>query len=536
MIKSYSFYCKDLNDIKYQLLLNKARDILDFKNKISQDVCNNFLSLNDKGKFFWITYFRTQLPSCNNQDISNAITDVYTTYENKRNKLNELITFQYQKEIKYTYYKNNGKTYQKGDVRLAEVVMGSNKVTKCLTYLTRYWNDGFLTYLEHYKDAEPTKAKLRNDSLELFKKYPERIKALILSKREQVVKLLTDHPIVFKSLSFRSCTEMTKRILNRNKNEKSIYGAIITLSGQKTEDGKLHIPVKYSVDYHGDIDDYDKKYNSKNQKTISYTLCFYKDKIRFVLGKELPEEQEITGKTNFYGIDVNIKNNLFADRSGNNIDYDRKIFSDYVDYLKKMDKIQNNKKKLELPTNLNKKQSETQRKWLVRIKDELKRKSSLLVKQAISLGKDHIVMEDLGQFAKSYARSIEYEGFKYGRLIRMLNLTDLKNIVKSIANKKGLQVTFVQSHFTSQTCPVCGHISRDNRPTQEIFDCVECSHKVNADTNSAQNIENRLSVDVLRDKLLLSEDSVYKPKKLGKYSILTILYDYYSPKELNKNE
>jgi putative transposase len=536
MIKSYSFYCKDLNDIKYQLLLNKAKELLEFKNKISQDVCKDLLSLNDKGKFYWITYFRTQLPSCNNQDISNAITDVHTCYENKRNKLNELITFQYQKEIKYTYYKNNGKSYKKGDVRLAEVVMGSNKVTKCLTYLTRYWDDDFLTYLEHYKDSEPTKAKLRNDSLELFKKYPERIKALILSKREQVIKTLTEHPITFTSLSFRSCTEMKMRILNRNKNEKSIYGAVITLSGQKTSDGKLHIPVKYSGDYHGDIDSYDKEYNSKNIKTISYTVCFYKDKIRFVLGKEVSDEQEITGKTQYYGIDVNIKNNLFADKSGNNIDYDRRIFSDYVDYLKKMDKIQHNKKKLEISTKLNKKQSEVQRKWLVRIKDELKRKSSLLVKQAITLGKDHIVMEDLGQFAKSYARSIEYEGFKYGRLTRMLNLTDLKNIVKSIATKKGLQVSFIHSHYTSQTCPTCGHISRDNRPTQEIFDCVECGYKVNADTNSAQNIENRLSVDVLRDKLLLSEDGAYKPKKLGQYSILTILHDYYSLKELNKNE
>lgn len=530
MIKSYSFYCKDLNDKKYQLLLNKAKEILDFKNKISQDVCSNFLFFNDLGKFDWITNFRIRLPSCNNQDISNAITDVYTAYENKRVKLNELITFQYQKEVKYTYYKNNGKTYKKGDVRLVEFVMGSNAVTKCLTYITRYWNDDFIYWLEKNKDVDEKKSKLRNDALSLYKKYPERIKALVLSKREQVIKTLTENPITFKSLSFRSCTEMRARILNRNKNEKSIYGAIITLSGQKTENGRLHIPVKYSEDHHGVIDSYDKESKSTNKKTISYTVCFYKNKIRVILGKEVDDEKEITGKDNYYGVDVNVKHNLFSDKNGQNIDYDRRIFSDYVDYLKNMDKIHKNK------TKLNKKKVEIQRKWLVRIKDMIKRKSSILVKQAISLGKDHIVMEDLGQFAKSYARSDEFEGFKYSRLIKMLNLSDLKNIVKSIARKKGIQVSFIQSHYTSQTCSKCGHISKENRPTQEQFCCQECGYSTNADQNSAQNIENRLSIDVLRNKLLLSDEGVFTPRKLSKNTIITILHDYYSTKELNKIE
>jgi len=41
---------------------------------------------------------------------------------------------------------------------------------------------------------------------------------------------------------------------------------------------------------------------------------------------------------------------------------------------------------------------------------------------------------------------------------------------------------------TSRTCPVCGHISKDNRQTQADFVCVECGYENNADVVGAINI------------------------------------------------
>ena len=41
---------------------------------------------------------------------------------------------------------------------------------------------------------------------------------------------------------------------------------------------------------------------------------------------------------------------------------------------------------------------------------------------------------------------------------------------------------------TSRTCPCCGHISKDNRPTQARFACVECGFEENADVVGAINI------------------------------------------------
>ena len=49
-------------------------------------------------------------------------------------------------------------------------------------------------------------------------------------------------------------------------------------------------------------------------------------------------------------------------------------------------------------------------------------------------------------------------------------------------------VVAVPPQYTSQTCPCCGHVSRDNRQTQAKFACVECGFEANADHVGAINI------------------------------------------------
>ena len=46
----------------------------------------------------------------------------------------------------------------------------------------------------------------------------------------------------------------------------------------------------------------------------------------------------------------------------------------------------------------------------------------------------------------------------------------------------------VPPHYTSQTCPECGHCSKANRPTQADFACVQCGFEENADVVGAMNI------------------------------------------------
>lgn len=53
---------------------------------------------------------------------------------------------------------------------------------------------------------------------------------------------------------------------------------------------------------------------------------------------------------------------------------------------------------------------------------------------------------------------------------------------------KGGRLILVPPHHTSQTCPVCGHISAENRRSQSVFECVQCLHNDNADLVAAANL------------------------------------------------
>jgi putative transposase len=56
---------------------------------------------------------------------------------------------------------------------------------------------------------------------------------------------------------------------------------------------------------------------------------------------------------------------------------------------------------------------------------------------------------------------------------------------------KGGMLFAVPPHYTSQTCPCCGHVSADNRKTQAQFVCVECGYENNADVVGAINVLER---------------------------------------------
>ena len=53
----------------------------------------------------------------------------------------------------------------------------------------------------------------------------------------------------------------------------------------------------------------------------------------------------------------------------------------------------------------------------------------------------------------------------------------------------GSTVVKVDAHYTSQTCPKCGHCSRDNRPRKGLmFVCEGCGYQLHADLVGARNV------------------------------------------------
>ena len=55
----------------------------------------------------------------------------------------------------------------------------------------------------------------------------------------------------------------------------------------------------------------------------------------------------------------------------------------------------------------------------------------------------------------------------------------------------GGEVIYVDPKHTSQTCPLCHNVSKDNRQTQSAFACVQCEHLDHADVVGAKNILER---------------------------------------------
>jgi putative transposase len=61
-------------------------------------------------------------------------------------------------------------------------------------------------------------------------------------------------------------------------------------------------------------------------------------------------------------------------------------------------------------------------------------------------------------------------------------------ILTSKAESAGREVIAVDPRNTSRTCPRCGHVAKENRPTQKKFHCQSCGHTAHADTVGAVNV------------------------------------------------
>jgi IS605 OrfB family transposase len=72
------------------------------------------------------------------------------------------------------------------------------------------------------------------------------------------------------------------------------------------------------------------------------------------------------------------------------------------------------------------------------------------------------------------------------------SFAELHGYIDYKANLNGSLATKVPAHYTSQSCPKCGHTSAGNRPRKGLlFRCECCGHELHADLVGARNITMR---------------------------------------------
>lgn len=227
----------------------------------------------------------------------------------------------------------------------------------------------------------------------------------------------------------------------------------------------------------------DKRYE-KNTSRIRFQMTYNSEMF-------FDEFQDIVG------VDINLNSYRFIQFSnGDTIQYDEKLFKKLLDYIEIIDKqgYQN------LSKNQIKKLKKLIKTFSWRIEYDIQRYLDNLKQQGVT----DIIMEDLflnGKSNKNFKIEILGYKFKFNRFIRLLHLSDIKNIFKRVQNNKGLRVHLTNPQYTSQQCPVCGHIHKNNRKDQKHFKCEKCGYKMNQDVNQQQNILQRFLNPIYRKKL-----------------------------------
>lgn len=113
----------------------------------------------------------------------------------------------------------------------------------------------------------------------------------------------------------------------------------------------------------------------------------------------------------------------------------------------------------------------------------------------------------------------------------------LQEMIQNKAKENGIIVRWVDPAYTSQTCPKCGHVSRENRPEQSKFRCVSCgwpnenneekkNNYINADYVASINIsrskgysknEIKEIIEEKNNEIKIKKKEAKKTKKSKKY-------------------
>jgi putative transposase len=128
-------------------------------------------------------------------------------------------------------------------------------------------------------------------------------------------------------------------------------------------------------------------------------------------------------------------------------------------------------------------------------------RKDFLHKTTTTISQNHalVCIEDLQ--VHNMTRSSKGDSERHGKMVRQksgLNRAildqgwgEFRRQLEYKVSWNGGMLLAVPPHHTSQTCPCCAHVSKDNRQTQAKFLCVDCGYENHADVVGAINVLER---------------------------------------------
>ena len=266
----------------------------------------------------------------------------------------------------------------------------------------------------------------------------------------------------------------------------------------------VDLPVRHSKKYHGTFKDYKcflNKTTGQKQYLIQISFDEVKKEVKITLVRDIEKNvsDNYKGKQ-ILGVDVNTKHNIFALSNHETQEIDDNLVNKIIREKKKLKEIQSQRDKLKLPKEYSKRQK--------KIQDKINKQVAYLQNYAchllLSNHRDSIlVMENLERgLKKCKFNNKQYEeDLNYNDLFSLLRIYSMKDTVIRMSGNYNVNVVLVNPDFTSQMCPKCEHISKNNRKSQETFCCEKCGHENNADINAAINIKDRFTNPKFKEEL-----------------------------------
>ena len=483
---------KYLNKGKFDILKKIDTDVLCLKNEMSHFIHEHMLELNSGDTLAFANEYYKQYKSeyLSNWEVQQLFIDICKKYKVVLDRYYKNINFEIQKSIHKTVYKRNTNKHNKGDLKEYWIVKRKSSLNSLLKYLIQVpcfdniHNKDILFQLDSFDEYK------RNKILQYAKEKQNEI----LSK----IPVLVFRTGTYTKFGFTTSSKKVPCFIVDDTNKKYKYWYIYTIRGNK-----IALPLQINKQYHN------------NYHTDKFCKVGIKNNKVFIYATKQEDEPVFNNIGESIGVDVNVVNNFITCSDGYVLDYDRNYLTQLFKAIKKIDSIGYN--------NLSKNQLKRLKKIIRRNEWYFKRLIHDFLQYCQSNNIVNIVMENLRTFDSSFIRDKE-TGIKYSRIVRLLHLANIKNWLKEQAEKLGIRVHITPSQYTSQQCPICGHIDKENRKTQESFVCTNCGHTDNADHNASINIKNRFTSNVLKNQLHRQDEyGRLVPYITNKYAIKRIL-------------